>query len=80
MVLSRGEVSAQARQVLVARLALINDGLHGRDWVAGQFSIADITLLIGLDTASRGQFALDPAWTNLSRWYQAMKARPSASA
>ena len=80
MVLSKGEVSEHARQTLVARLALINNGLAGREWVAGRFSIADIMLLIGLDTASRGQFTLDPAWTNLSRWYQAMKARPSVSA
>ena len=80
MVLSKGEVSEHARQTLVARLALINDGLEGREWVAGRFSIADIMLLIGLDTASRGPFTLDPAWTNLSRWYQAMKARPSVSA
>jgi glutathione S-transferase len=78
MVLSTGEVSEHARQTLVARLALVNDGLQGREWVAGQFSIADIMLFIGLETASRGQFTLDPAWTNLSRWYAAMKARPSA--
>jgi glutathione S-transferase len=79
MALSKGEVSEHAKRTLVARLALVNDGLQGREWVAGQFSIADITLLIGLDTASRGQFTLDPAWTNLRRWYEAMKARPSAS-
>jgi glutathione S-transferase len=80
MALSKGEVSEHARQTLVARLALVNDGLQGREWVAGWFSIADITLLIGLDTASRGQFTLDPAWANLRRWYEAMKARPSVSA
>jgi len=80
MVLSKGEVSEHARQTLMARLALVNDGLAGREWVAGPFSIADIMLFIGLETASRGQFALDPAWTNLQRWYPAMKARPSASA
>jgi glutathione S-transferase len=80
MVLSKGEVSEHARKTLVARLALINDGLAGREWVAGRFSIADIMLLIGLDTAHHGgQFALDPAWTNVSRWYERMKARPSAS-
>jgi glutathione S-transferase len=80
MVLSKGEVSEHARKTLMARLALINAGLEGRDWVAGQFSIADIMLLIGLDTAHHGgQFALDPAWTNVSRWYERMKARPSAS-
>lgn len=79
LVHSKGEVTEHARQTLVARLALINDGLQNREWVAGHFSIADITLLIGLDTASHGQFTLDPSWTNLSRWYKAMKARPSAS-
>lgn len=79
MVLTHGAVSDHARQTLVARLALVDAGLAGRDWVAGRFSIADITLFIGLETAFRGQFALDPAWTNLSRWYEAMKARPSVS-
>jgi glutathione S-transferase len=80
MVLSKGDVSAQARQTLLARLALLNEGLQGKEWLAGPFSLADITLFIGLETAHHGEFALDPAWTNLQRWYAAMKARPSASA
>lgn len=81
MVLNKGEVSDHARKTLVARLALVNDGLAGREWLAGQFSIADIMLFIGLETAHHGgQFVLDPAWTNVSRWYAAMKARPSTSA
>jgi len=80
MVLSKGEVSEHARKTLVARLALVNDGIQGREWVAGHFSIADIMLLIGLDTAHHGgQFTLDPGWTNVSRWYERMKARPSAA-
>jgi glutathione S-transferase len=78
MALSKGEVSEHARKTLVARLALVNEGLQGKDWLTGTFSLADITLFIGLETAHRGQFSLDPAWTNLSRWYTAMKARPSA--
>lgn len=80
MVLNKGEVSDHARQTLVTRLALVNGGLAGREWLTGQFSIADIMLFIGLETAHHGQFTLDPAWTNLSRWYTAMKARPSVSA
>src|SRR5215470_102175 len=79
MVLNKGEVSDHARKTLVARLALVNNGLQGRDWLAGNFSIADIMLFIGLETAHHGQFSLDPAWTNVSRWYAAIKARPSAS-
>jgi glutathione S-transferase len=79
MALNKGEVSDHARKTLVARLALVNDGLAGREWLAGQFSIADIMLFIGLETAHHGQFALDPAWSNVSQWYDRMKARPSAS-
>ncbi len=83
MVLSKGEVSDHAKGVLMSRLPLINDGLAGKEWLAGAFSIADIMLFIGLETAhsSRytGGFRLDPAWTNLPRWYEAMKARPSTS-
>ena len=73
MVLNKGEVSDHARKTLVARLALVNDGLQGRDWLAGNFSIADIMLFIGLETAHHGQFSLDPAWTNVSHWYAAIK-------
>ena len=81
MVLSKGDVSDQARRILTHRLPLVNAGLEGKDWLAGNFSIADIMLFIGLETAHhRGTFHLDPAWNNLSRWYAAMKARPSASA
>lgn len=80
MVLAKGDVSAHARQTLLARLALLNEGLQGKEWLAGPFSLADITLFIGLETAHHGDFALDPAWANLQRWYAAMKVRPTASA
>ncbi len=82
MVLSKGEVSEHARKVLLSRLPLVNAGLEGKEWLAGSFSIADIMLFIGLETAHStrysGEFSLDP-WTNLQRWYEAMRARPSVS-
>ena len=84
MVLSKGEVSDHARGVLMSRLPLVNAGLEGKDWLAGDFSIADIMLFIGPEPAHssryQGEFGLDPAWANLQRWYEAMKARPSTSA
>lgn len=81
MVLSKGDVSEHARQILLHRLPLVNQGLDGKQWLAGGFSIADIMLFIGLETAHhRGTFSLEPAWTELARWYAAMKTRPSASA
>ena len=80
MVLSKGDVSDQARRILMHRLPLVNAGLEGKDWLTENLSIADIMLFIGLETAHHGgTFHLDPAWNNLSRWYDAMKARPSAS-
>ena len=81
MVLSKGDVSDQARKVLLLRLPLVNAGLEGKEWLAGDFSIADIMLFIGLETAHHGNtFNLDPSSTNLIRWYEVMKARPCASA
>lgn len=74
------KVVAEAGQVLRTRLALINDQLKDHEWVAGLFSLADITLLAGIDFATASQFTLDPAWTHLGRWHEAMKKRPSAAA
>jgi glutathione S-transferase len=74
------KVVEEAGQVLRARLALINAQLQDREWVAGPFSLADLTLLAGIDFAAASQFSLDPAWTHLGRWYAAMQKRPSAAA
>jgi glutathione S-transferase len=74
------KVVEEAGQVLRARLALINEQLKDYEWVVGTFSLADITLLAGVDFAAASQFLLDPAWTHLSRWYEAIQRRPSATA
>jgi glutathione S-transferase len=74
------KVVEEAGQVLRARLALINEQLKDHGWVAGPFSLADLTLLAGIDFATASQFTLDPTWTHLGRWYEAMKKRPSATA
>ena len=74
------KVVEEAGQVLQARLALINDHLQDQEWVAGAFSLADITLLVSLDFTAASQFSLDPSWTHLGRWYETMKQRPSAAA
>jgi glutathione S-transferase len=75
------KVAEIARKNLTARLAWLNDELKNREWVAGdRISIADITLLIGIGWAKVAKYELDPAWTNVIRWYDTMKARPSAKA
>jgi glutathione S-transferase len=74
------KVVEEAGQVLRTRLALINNHLKDQEWLAGPFSLADITLLVAIDFASASQLSLDPAWTHLGRWYETMKKRPSATA
>jgi glutathione S-transferase len=75
------KVAEIARNNLTARLAWLNNELKDREWVAGdKISIADITLSVGIGWAKVAKYELDPAWTNLNRWYEKMKARPSAKA
>ena len=75
------KVAEIAGKNLTARLAWFNNELKDREWVAGnRISLADITLLIGVGWAKVAKYELDPAWTNLIRWYDTMKARPSAKA
>ena len=74
------QVVQEAGQVLRNRLSLINAQLKNHEWVTGSFSLADMTLLAGVDFAAASQFTLDPAWTHLGRWYAAIRQRPSAAA
>jgi glutathione S-transferase len=74
------QVVEEAGQVLRARLGLLNDQLRQHEWVAGAFSLADITLFTGVDFAAASGFTLDPAWTHLHRWQAVMQQRPSAAA
>jgi glutathione S-transferase len=74
------QVVDEAAQVLRDRLFLIDIQLRDHEWVTGAFSLADITLLTGIDFAAVSGFTLEPAWLHLSRWYAAMRARPSAAA
>ncbi len=74
------KVVQEAGQVLRNRLSLINDQLKDHEWVTGSFSLADITLLAGIDFATASQFTLEPAWPHLGRWDAAIRQRPSAAA
>src|SRR5262249_15159771 len=67
------QVVEEAGRVLQERLTLIDLQLQDQKWVAGPFSLADITLLTGIDFAAVSGFALDAAWTHVSRWYAAMQ-------
>ncbi len=59
----------------------LNGELAGREFIAGdRFSIADITALVGIDFLKPARIAIPDALTDLVRWHEQVKARPSAAA
>ncbi len=65
----------------VKRLAWIDSELANREFIAGpRFTIADITLLIGIDFGRVVKIGIQPDQKNLARWYEAVSSRPSAKA
>ncbi|MEQ1942607.1 glutathione S-transferase [Mesorhizobium sp. VNQ89] len=62
-------------------LVLLDAELALREFAAGnEFSIADITGLVALDFMKPARLSVPEELTNVIRWHQALKARPSASA
>lgn len=62
-------------------LELLNSELARREFAAGDdFSVADITGLIALDFMKPARIAIPDSLKNVACWYEALKARPSASA
>ena len=63
------------------RLEWIDAELAKREFIAGpRYTIADITLLIGIDFGRVVKIGIQPAQKNLARWYEAVSSRPSAKA
>lgn len=62
-------------------LRLLDRELADRAFAAGDtFSVADITGLVALDFMKPARIELPAELANVRRWYDALKARPSASA
>ncbi len=69
------------RRHATKRLAWLEDDLANREFIAGdEYSIADITALIGIDFGRVSGFKVTDETPNLLRWRQAVSARPSARA
>ncbi len=63
------------------RLEWIDSELAKREFIAGpRYTIADITLLIGIDFGRVVKIGIRPEQKNLARWYEAVSSRPSAKA
>ena len=74
------KVVVEAGGVLRARLSLFDAHLQHSEWLTENFSLADISLMVGIDFIGQSDFQLDPAWTHLTRWHETMQQRPSAGA
>jgi glutathione S-transferase len=73
-----GEVCRKAAE---ARLAWMDEILAERKFVAGErYSIADITLLVGIDFGRVSNIRIAPESKNLQRWHDEVSSRPSAKA
>jgi len=73
-----GEVCRKAAE---SRLRWMDEELAGRSFVAGdRYSIADITLLVGIDFGRPSNIRIAPEQKNLQRWHDAVSSRPSAKA
>ena len=75
------EYGAVLKENAFKRLEWIDTELADRRFVAGdRFTIADITLLIGIDFGRVSKIGIQPDQKHLSRWYDEVSARPSAKA
>src|SRR5215510_4688301 len=75
------DAAANAKNRLNASLKVLDGRLATRKFVAGDSpTIGDCTLLAALDFASFAGIELDPAFSNVHRWYADFKQRPSAQA
>jgi glutathione S-transferase len=74
------EAAAGLKAVAQDGIAWLDPLIADREFIAGDtLSLADLVLFAFLDFgASVGQ-PLDPAFTNVQRWYERMKSRPSAN-
>ena len=58
----------------------IEKELEGREYLAGDFSLADIAFMANLDALERLGVAVDPKYKNTLAWIARLKARPSFAA
>ena len=69
-------VKAQGLALVAKAFSIVNKGLEGRDWVAGDFSVADAVLFYVEFWADKVEMDLPP---EILRHYRAMLARPAVS-
>jgi glutathione S-transferase len=73
------DTAETARGLLANSLKVLNARIGTNPFVAGaKPSIADCTLFAAMEFANFAQVEIDPACSNVTRWYESFKQRPSA--
>jgi len=70
----------QARVKITECLDRLEKELAGRDYLAGEFSLADIAFYPNIDTLDRIQVQVDDKHPSVAAWIARLKARPSFAA
>jgi glutathione S-transferase len=69
-----------SRAAIVKCFDRIEKELQGREYLAGEFSLADIAFMPNLDSLERMNIAIDAKYKNVLAWIARLKARPSFAA
>lgn len=75
------EFGAVSKEQALARMDWLDSELAERRYVAGDdFTVADITALIGIDFGRLSKIRISEQQPNLKRWHEEVSSRPSAKA
>ncbi len=75
------EYGEASRRHALKRLEWLDQELADRPFIAGdEYTVADITALIGIDFGKVSGIRLGDEHANIKRWHETVSARPSASA
>jgi glutathione S-transferase len=69
-----------AKAEIVKCFDRIEKELKGREYLAGEFSLADIAFMPNVDSLERLNIAIDAKYKNVLAWIARLKARPSFAA
>jgi glutathione S-transferase len=71
------EKLSTARQQVTRMLAMIDGSLSGRQWLVGNFSLADVAFAPRVVILPALGITLDPEWKNVASWIQRLNQRAS---
>ncbi|MCZ6548627.1 MAG: glutathione S-transferase family protein [Deltaproteobacteria bacterium] len=71
------KVIQNAKGIITQCFDRIERELEGRDYLAGTFSLADISFMPNIALLEHFEIPVDPKYKNMRAWIERLKARPS---